>query len=151
MAAVSQVDAVITALITALTTAGLVVLDGTDEPRGDDPGTFVIVGGDGDPLGSGRPAAIATQAPGVFGGAGVDESPGVVTCAVISNSGDDQLATCRANSLTAYTTVEATLRADPTLGGVVGDGYVDGMQLFQRRTRGAHVRRVFTYRFVVYG
>lgn len=148
---VSQVDAVIDALIAVFTTAELTVLDGSDDPSGDRPATWaaVIVGGDGDPLGVGRPAAVTSQTLGSMDQGSMDET-GAVTCAVVSQSGDDDLAGRRADSLTLLGEVESALRNDSTLGGVVADGYVEGIQTYQARARGSFVRRVFTYRFTVY-
>lgn len=151
MAWVSRVDAVITALLAAFEAAGLNVLDGSDDPSGDRPAAWagVVVGGDGDPLGVGRTAAVSNQALATFNRGSMDENGGV-TCAVVAQSGDDDLAGRRAESLTLLTEIESILRTDPTLGGVVADGFVENVQTYQARARGSFVRRVFVYRFTAY-
>jgi hypothetical protein len=148
---VSQVDAVIDALIAALTTAGLYVLDGSDDPTGDRPAIWaaVIVGGDGDPLGVGRPAAVSNQTLATTDLGSMDELGGI-TCAVVAQSGDDDLSGRRSESLTLLGEVESALRNDSTLGGLIADGFIEGVQTYQARARGSFVRRVFTYRFTVY-
>lgn len=151
MAQVSQVDVVLTALMAAFSEAGLTVLDGSDDPRGDRPSAWVavIVGGDGDPLGVGRPAAVTNQTLGSMDRGSMDEV-GAITCAVIAQSGADDLAGRRTESLALLGHVETVLRNNSTLGGVVADGYIEGVQTYQARVRGSFVRRVFTYRFTVY-
>lgn len=151
MAWVSRVDAVISALLEAFEDAGLNVLDGSDDPSGDRPATWagVVVGGDGDPLGVGRAVANTNQSLATFNRGSMDES-GLVTCAVLAQSGDDDLAGRRTESLALLTEIETILRTDPTLGGVVADGYVENVQTYQARARGSFVRRVFSYRFVAY-
>jgi hypothetical protein len=151
MAWVTRTDAVITALLAAFENAGLNVLDGSDEPTGDRPSAWagVVVGGDGDPLGVGRAAAVSNQAQATFNRGSMDES-GLVTCAVLAQSGDDDLAGRRSESLALLTEIEEVLRTDPTLGGVVADGFVEGVQTYQARARGSFVRRVFNFRYTAY-
>jgi hypothetical protein len=142
---------VIDALITELTAAGFVVLDGNDHARGDVYGTYVVVGGDAsDPsptAAAARPAANTTGVASVFGGA-VDED-GVVTMAVVADSGDEDLAGRRAAAATALAAV-ATALADTTLGGLVATSRIDSAQLFTSRQRGAQARYVFGYRYTAY-
>ncbi len=150
MAQVSAVDAVITALISTLDTALTVpVYDGLESTSAADT-DFVLVGDDGAVETVGEPAATSNQDWSTFE-LGSRAEEGTVTCAVISQSGDDDLAARRTASKTTMAAVEAALRATENLGGVVAVGGIDTITLHQgRNANGCYVRRVFIYRYTAY-
>jgi len=161
VAQVSAVDDVIAALLTtigAYESEGIRYLDAAlTKPVCDGvPVTataasgFVLIGDDGAPEVTGEPAASVTQDWGTFE-AGSRTEEGTVTCAVVSQSGDDDLAVHRAATKADMVTVEARLRATDNLGGVVAAGGIDTISLHQgRNANGGFVRRVFTYRYTAY-
>lgn len=147
MPAVSVLDNVIGALVTIFQTAV-----GTSVPVYDGlPGTqvtdfdLVIVGDDGDPANADNPAGTTTQERIRMDGATTEF--GDVTCAVICQTGDDDLPGRRARSQVLMLALETALRADRTLGGVVIRSNIDTVALFQTRTGGSGVRRVFTVHY----
>jgi hypothetical protein len=150
MAQVSAVDDVIAALLTALDTALTVpVYDGLPATSAADT-EFVLVGDDGAVETVGEPAATNTQNWATFE-LGSRAEEGTVTCAVISQSGDDDLAARRAASKTLMTSIETALRATDNLAGVVAAGGIDTITLHQgRNANGSYVRRVFTYHYTAY-
>jgi len=150
VAQVSALDDVITALLTALDTALTVpVYDGLPATSAADT-EFVLIGDDGATETVGEPAATSNQDWSTFE-LGSRAEEGTVTCAVISQSGDDDLAARRAASRALMVSIEAALRATENLGGVVAAGGIDTITLYQgRNANGGFVRRVFTYRYTAY-
>lgn len=101
----------IDAVITALTNAGLTVLDGTG-PTGDYQAS-VWVGYDGDPDGDWRAADIDQQWAGV-GTTKVDETFDIV-CAIVAPF-DETVKSGRDSVKALFATVETTLRSDLSRG-----------------------------------
>lgn len=161
MAQVSALDDVIAALLTtigAYTSNGVRYVDAAfTKPVYDGlPATsaadseFVLVGDDGAPELTGEPAATSTQDWATFE-AGSRQEEGTVTCAVISQAGDDDLAARRVASKAVMVSIETTLRTTENLAGVVAVGGIDTITLHQgRNANGCYARRVFTYRYVAY-
>jgi len=150
VAQVSALDDVITALLTALDTALTVpVYDGLPATSAADT-EFVLIGDDGATETVGEPAATSNQDWSTFE-LGSRAEEGTVTCAVISQSGDDDLAARRTASKALMVSIETALRATENLGGVVAAGGIDTTTLYQgRNANGCFVRRVFTYRYTAY-
>jgi hypothetical protein len=110
----------------------------------------VLVGGDatGDP-GDVTTAAQSTQTPATFESDPADED-GLIQCAVWADSGDDvptALASRRAATRAAMVLLEAALRDDPTLGGLVGTSWIETITTLQTRVTGTTVIRQFTVRY----
>jgi hypothetical protein len=148
---VTAVDAVITALLALIDAAvDVPVYDGI-EPTSAADTDLVIVGNDGSPdAATGEPAATVTQEWGSFE-QGTREETGTVIGCVISQSGGDDYPTLRASSLATLSAVEAALRADDNLGGLVAAGSITSVVTFQaRNANGAIVRRVWTYTYTTY-
>ena len=106
----------ITALLSMFDTALTVpVRDGPYVVRGSDP-LFVVVGHDGEP--ASVDAASGSQSWASIGAKARDEA-GSITCVIVGQSGGSDLAELRQTVEDTSTAVEAALRTDPTLGGVV--------------------------------
>jgi hypothetical protein len=107
---------VITALLAMFDTALTApVRDGPYVVRGSDP-LFVVVGHDGDP--ESTDAASGGQSWSALG-AKAREEAGSVFCVIVGQSGGSDLAALRQTVEDTSTAIEAALRTDPTLGGVV--------------------------------
>jgi hypothetical protein len=147
MAQISAVDDVIAALLSVLGAAlSVPVMDGL-EVTSSSLEDFVIIGDDASLTNFTGRAATSTQTPSTYEPGSRNEA-GSVTCAVISQSGDDDLAARRAASKVTMAAVEAALRATDNLGGVVATGYIASIDLFQaRNAAGSMVRRVFTFAY----
>lgn len=148
MAAFTRQDAVITALLTIFDAATEhPVDDGYIVAADDGDGIRVIVGGDGLPDdGELTDAASAEQRPATFENDPADEA-GEVQCAIRGESGDDDdgaLARQRAATITVVQALDAAIRADRTLGGVVANAWIPAVTTLQTRARGATVIRQFT-------
>jgi hypothetical protein len=150
VAGVSVLDDVLTALVTIFQTAvgsPVPVYDGLPATASADL-AFVVVGDDGDPAGGGTPAGTVTQARGVDRIDGRTTESGDVTCALICQTGDDDLPGLRVTSRTLMAALEAAVRADRTLAGVVIRSNVDTVDVWQtRNANGSAVRRVFTVHY----
>lgn len=149
MAGVSAVDDVLAALQTMFQAAvgsSVPVYDGLPITAEVDR-QFVLVGDDGD-ANSDEPAATTTQTRETRNIVGAYTEAGDVTCAVICQTGDDDLPGLRATSRNLMALLEAAVRTDPTLGGAVVRAQVTDVTLWQvRNAKGSAVRRVFTVHY----
>lgn len=147
---VSALDDVLAALVTIFGTAvgtTASVYDGLPATSAADT-AFVVVGDDGDPTSGDTPAGTVTQARMLDRIDGRTTETGDVTCALICQTGDDDLPGLRSTSRGLMAQLEAAVRADRTLGGVVIRSNVDTVDLWQiRNANGAAVRRVFTVHY----
>lgn len=150
MAAYTGMDAVITALLSIFDAATTATVDDGYIVSSETATTRVIVGGDGtDAPGELTQAAASTQTRAAFEFDTADEA-GQVQCAILAETGDDtatSLATLRASTLTILGQLEAAVRADPSLGGVVSGAWISQVQLWQGRIRGTTVLRPFVVSF----
>lgn len=150
MAGVSALDDVLTALVATFQAAvgtTVPVYDGLPATASADL-AFVVVGDDGDPTGGDTAAGTVTQQRGVDRIDGRTTETGDVTCALICQTGDDDLPGLRSTSRTLMAALETAIRADRTLGGVVIRSNVDTVDLWQtRNANGSAVRRVFTVHY----
>lgn len=141
--AVPKFGAVIDALVAlARTTSAEVVYDG---PRvtSESPSDFLVIGGTEDP--DDEPSSFDQSWNGL--GARTKNEAGEVTCAVLVGTGDDDVKVARDRALVILAELEAAVRADPSLGGVLSGGWahVSGGRHTQRlNTQGLYVRIVFT-------
>lgn len=142
----SRAGVVIDALVAVFTAdTTLRVFDGP--PVTTTPGAkFVVVGGDGADDGNGVDAGSINQDWAGLGAFAKDET-GEITCAVWSADGNTSLKDNRDAALVMLGEVEAAIRTDPTLGGVVASGWlnVSSATINQRQnTEGSSVRITFT-------
>lgn len=149
MAGVSALDDVLAALVTVFQTAvgaSVPVYDALPVTAAADL-QLVLVGDDGD-ANSDEPAATTTQTRETRNIVGAYTEAGDVTCAVICQTGDDDVPALRVASRALMAAVEAAVRADPTLGGVVVRALIETVTLWQiRNANGSAVRRVFTVHY----
>lgn len=149
MAGVSAVDDVLAALLAVFAAAvgtSVPVYDGLPATAEADL-AFVLVGDDGDAT-SDNPAAAVTQTRAERNIAGAYSEAGDITCAVICQTGDDDLPGLRTSSRALMFAIETAVRADPTLGGVAVRSRIDDVTLWQvRNANGSAVRRVFTVHY----
>lgn len=140
---VPKIGAVIDALVTlAGTTSAQQVHDGpvvatvatTD---------YVVIGGTEDP--DDEPSSFDQDWNGL--GARTKTEAGEVTCAVLVGTGEEDVKRARDRALEILGEIEAAVRAEPTLGGVLSGGWaqVSGGRHVQRlNSQGLYVRIVFT-------
>lgn len=149
MAGVSALDDVLTALVATFQAAvgtTVPVYDGLPATASADL-AFVVVGDDGDPASADNPAGSTTQTRAERMDGSTTES-GDVTCALICQTGDDDLPGLRTASRLLMLALETGLRADRTLGGVAIRSNIDEVALWQsRNANGSAVRRVFTVHY----
>lgn len=149
MAGVSALDDVLAALVGILQTAlgtAVPVYDGLPATASADL-QFLVVGDDGDPTSGDNPAGSTTQTRAERMDGRTTET-GDVTCALICQTGDDDLPALRTASRLLMLGIETALRADRTLGGVAVRSNVDDVTLWQtRNANGSAVRRVFTVHY----
>jgi len=146
VAAVSLLDDVIAALVSICQGAvgtGVPVYDGL--PPDLDDVSLVVVGDDG--MAGENPAGSTVQTRTDYNLAGATTEAAYVTCAVICQTGDDDLPGLRATSRALMLAIETAIRGDRTLGGVVIRSNVDDVTLYQIREGGSAVRRVFTVHY----
>ena len=107
------------------------------------PPDFVVIGGTEDP--DDEPSSFDQSWAGL--GNRSKAETGDVTCAVLVGTGDENVKVARDRALVILGQVEAAVRADPTLGGVLSGGWcqVSGGRHVQRlNTQGLYVRITFT-------
>ena len=141
--ATSRLGAVIDALVTTLDAGTTVEVYDGFPITSTAPTDFVIVGGTDDPDDDG--ASLDQSWAGL--GAKARDEEGEIRCAVISQSGDTVLKIHRDRALVILGELEAAIRADPTLGGVVASGWlhVTGGSLNQQQNaNGSRARITFT-------
>ena len=135
--------AVIDALVTlARTTSAQAVYDGP-AVTSDVPSDFIVIGGTEDP--DDEPSSFDQSWNGL--GARTKNESGEITCAVLVGSGDEGVKVSRDRALVLLAQIEAAVRADPSLGGVLVGGWahVSGGRHVQRlNTQGLYVRVTFT-------
>ncbi len=140
---VPKFGAVIDALVTlAATTSAQAVYDGPVNITAP-PTDFIVIGGTEDP--DDEPSSFDQTWNGL-GQRGKVET-GEITCAVLVGTGDEAVKAARDRALTILGEVEAVVRADPSLGGVLNAGWcqVSGGRHVQRlNSQGLYVRIVFT-------
>jgi hypothetical protein len=141
--AVPKFAAVIDALVVlARTTSATAVYDGPTVTI-PVPVDFVVIGGTEDPEDDG---SSFDQSWNGLGKRTKDEA-GEITCAVLVGTGDDEVKAARDRALAILGEVEAAVRNDPSLGGVLVGGWahVSGGRHVQRlTTEGLYVRITFT-------
>jgi len=153
----TKLAAVGDALKSALTTAVAAQSPTVPVYRGKDwlitsdvPADFLLVGHDGSrEPGEGPPAGSEEQEPAGQGG-GWRTARGTITCAVISQSGDTDMDARRARCEALLDLIDALLRVNPTLTGVVQFGWISSVAQFEeQRSEGSVARYVFGYHFEV--
>lgn len=141
--AVPKFGAVIDALVTlAKTTTAGAVYDGP-VVTGEVPLDFIVIGGTEDP--DDEPSSFDQSWNGL--GNKSKNEQGEITCAVLVDTGDENVKVARDRALAILGEVETKVRADPSLGGVLIGGWcqVSGGRHVQRlNTQGLYVRVVFT-------
>lgn len=138
-----RIGAVIDALVTlAGTTSALSVYDGpanTTTTTTD----YVVIGGTEDP--DDEPSSFDQSWNGL--GAKTKNEVGEITCAVLVGTGNDDVKVARDRALAILGEVEAAVRADPSLGGVLIGGWAhvsSGRHVQRRNSQGLYVRITFT-------
>ena len=138
----TQTDAVILALTAMWQPLDLQVVDGP-QVNGDASNDWLFVGYSGDTPDEFNIGATAEQSLMTF--AKGKQEDGQVTCAVISRSGDTEVASTRLRAYGFLSAAETALRNDMTLGGLVMHAFVSSHQYFPVQTQAAaKVRVVFT-------
>jgi hypothetical protein len=109
---------------------------------------FVLVGHDGSTESAG-PAGSEQQEPAGQGGYW-RTARGDLTCAVLSQSGDTDMAARRARAEALLALLDAPLRADPTLSGVTQFGWMSSATSYEvQNSVGCVARYVFTWHWEV--
>jgi len=130
----SRLAAVIAALFTAFDATDAIAAYRGVPILSDAPADFVIVGGRDDA----NYMAGATVQDWNGLGARTRVEEGRVVCAIIAQSGDDDLAGQQDRAHAVLAQVEDVLRADPTLGGIVSSGWLQVLDtLLEQRSTGA--------------
>jgi hypothetical protein len=109
---------------------------------------FVLVGNDGSPFDEFAFVGTEDQEPAPQGDR-KRKALGYLTCAVVSQTGDqDDMAGRRDRAEALLLLLDAPLRADPYLGGVVQFSWVQSVTAFeQQNTNGAVARYVFQFHY----
>jgi hypothetical protein len=140
-----QVILYLTSMWQALTTTTLTGLQVADGPQVNvDPSNdWLFVGFNGGSADEFNEGATAQQSRMAF--TRVKAEDGQVTCAVVSVTGDSNIAATRARAYGFLSAAEDAVRTDPQLGGLVMDSFVSDHRYSPVQTsQGAKVRIVFT-------
>jgi len=144
----SKTDAVCLAL-TAMWSAALTGIQVVDGPQAnsDAANDWLFVGFNGDVPDEFNEGAVVEQSLMAF--ARTKQEDGLVTCAVVSRSGDTNIPAARARAYGFLAAAEDAVRADMQLGGLVMHAFVSGHQYSPVQTQqGAKVRVVFTVTYM---